>query len=149
MDQWAWGKIAGPQVQRMAQSTNTDGTQDPDLLRWARFGSNGVCPGNCHRDLQRFFKTVRQDVKYCCNGIATGDDTGEVETVNVPMMPLHRLLACCYEHHRHAFARRCAGSDGAIVTFLFGKGVGPEDPKLMAWALALAQTPSYRTHCIP
>ena len=32
---------------------------------------------------------------------------------------------------------------------LFGKGVEPEDPKLMAWAPALAQKPSYKTHCVP
>jgi hypothetical protein len=50
LDQWAWGEIAGPQVQRMAQATITDGSQRPDLLRLARLGSNGVCPGNCHRD---------------------------------------------------------------------------------------------------
>ena len=42
---------------------------------------------------------------------------GEVETVNVPMMPIHRLLACCYAHHKHAFANRFAGLDGAIATF--------------------------------
>ena len=73
---------------------------------------------------------------------------GKVETANVPMIPLHRLLACCDEHHRQAFARRFVGLDGAIV-ILFESGVEPEDTKLMAWALALAQKPSYRTHCMP
>ena len=43
---------------------------------------------------------------------------GEVETYNVPMMPLHKLLSCGYEQRRHAFARRFAGSDGAIVFVL-------------------------------
>jgi len=73
---------------------------------------------------------------------------GKVDTNNVPMMALHRLLACCYEHRRHAFARRSAGLDGAIVTFCW-KGVEPKDPKLMAWAPALAQKPIYKTHRIP
>jgi GTPase SAR1 family protein len=75
LDQWAWGKIAGPQVQHMAQAAITYGSH-LDLLRLARLGSNGVCPGNCHNDLQRLFllKTVRQCGKYCCNGFATGDD---------------------------------------------------------------------------
>ena len=55
LDQWARGEIAGPQVQRMAQTTITDSSQHPDLLRLARLWSNGVCPGNCHSDLQRSF----------------------------------------------------------------------------------------------
>ena len=67
--------------------------------------------------------------------------------MNVPMMPIHRLLACCYAHHRHALAKRSAGLDGAIVTFF--TGVEPSDPKLIAWAPALALKPSYKTHCIP
>ena len=73
----------------------------------------------------------------------------EAETVNVPMMPLHKLLACCYKHHRHAFAKRFAGSDGAIMTLFVWKGVEPNNPKLMAWAPALAQKHTYKTHCIP
>ena len=72
---------------------------------------------------------------------------GEVDTVTVPMMPLHRLLACCYEHHRNAFVQRFVGLDDAIVNFW--RGVEPEDPKLLAWAPFLAQKLNYRTHCIP
>ena len=77
--------------------------------------------------IYRVFDSVRQDGQYGCNGIATGDDTGEVETVNVPMMPLHKLLACCYEHHKHDFARRFAGLDGAIATF-FEQGLSQRTP---------------------
>ena len=73
---------------------------------------------------------------------------GGVETINVPMLPLHKLLACCYAHHRHAFARRFAGLAGTIVFVFLWKGVEPKDPKLMAWAPALAQKPSDTTHCI-
>jgi hypothetical protein len=72
---------------------------------------------------------------------------GEVDTVTVPMMPWHRLLACCCEHHRNAFVQRFVGLDDAIVNFW--RGVEPEDPKLLAWAPVLAQKPNYRTHCIP
>ena len=46
LDQWDWGEIAGPQVQYMAQATITDGSQRPDLLKLARLGSSGDCPGN-------------------------------------------------------------------------------------------------------
>ena len=53
---------------------------------------------------------------------------GKVATVNVPMMPLHKLMAYCYEHHRHAFARRCVGLDGAIVTVVFEKVLSQKAP---------------------
>ena len=77
LEQWAWGEIATPQVQRLVQATATDGCQHPELLRLATLGSNGAGPGKCHRDLQRYVQTVRQNGKYSCNGIATGDDSGE------------------------------------------------------------------------
>ena len=42
LDRWAWGEIATPQVQRMAQATITDDSQHPDLLILARLGGSGV-----------------------------------------------------------------------------------------------------------
>ena len=56
LEQWAWGDIASPQVQRMAQATITYGIRHPDLLKLARLGSNDGCSGNFRRDLQRFVK---------------------------------------------------------------------------------------------
>ena len=135
------------QVQQTAQAAIADGCQHPDLLRLARLGSSGLFPGNCHRDLQRFLKLSDKMPNTVAMALPLEVIQGEVETATVPMMPLHRLLACSYEHHRCAFARRFAGLDGAIVTFW--KGVEPADPKLMAWAPALAQKPSYNTHCNP
>ena len=146
MEQWAWGEIAGPQVQHMAQAAITYGSQHLDLLRLASLGSNGVCLCNCHSGLQRLLTLSDNMANIVAMALPLETTQGEVETVNVPTMPLHRLLACCYEHHRHAFTSRFGGLEGAFVTFR--EGVEPDDPKLMAWALALAQKPSYRTHCI-
>ena len=93
-DQWAWGEIAAPQVQHMAQAAITDGSQHLDLSRLARLGSSGVNLGNCHRDVQRFLKLSANMANTVALALPLETTQGEVETVNVPMMPLHRLLAC-------------------------------------------------------
>jgi hypothetical protein len=147
MEQWAWGEISAPQVQQMAKAAITDGCQHPELLKLASLGSSGLCTGNCHRDLQRHLKVADKMPQAIAMTLPLQRTPGEVEPETLPMMPLHRLLACSYEHQRHAFAQRFVGLDGAIVNFW--KGVEPEDPKLVAWAPALAQKPNYKTHCIP
>ena len=101
----------------MAQAAITDGSQHLDWLRFARLGSSGVCLGTCHCDLQRFLKLSDNMANTVAMALALETTQGELETVNVLMLPLHRLLACCYEHHRRTFAIRFVGIDGAMMTF--------------------------------
>ena len=59
LEQWAWGEIATPQVQRTAQATMTDGCQHPDLLSLARLGSNCLFPWQLPSSFTEAFDTCQ------------------------------------------------------------------------------------------
>ena len=51
VEQWAWGEMSAPLVQRLAQAAVDDGLEHPDVQKLGLIGSQGKFPGNTHRDL--------------------------------------------------------------------------------------------------
>ena len=76
LEQWAWGEIAAPLLQQLASAAVADGALHLELASLSKLGHNCQCPGNCHRDLERYL---------------TLHISGDKVDTELPSMPLHRV----------------------------------------------------------
>ena len=146
LEQWAWGEIGAQRVQAIANASVADGAHHPEVLQLAGIGNKGQCPGNCHRDLLRILasKVVMPSTVGMTVPLKVQD---EVEMLDLPMMPMHRMVAHMHSHFPLEFGRRFAGPPGAIAGFW--SQVKATDPKWLAWQHALEVKPAFRSHCVP
>ena len=56
VQEWAWGNISTPMLQKVAEAACADGARHPHLDKLSAIGSHGRHPGNTHRDLLRLLK---------------------------------------------------------------------------------------------
>ena len=109
LEQWAWGEIAAPLLQQLASAAVADGAFHPELISLSKLGHNGQCPGNCHRDLQRYL-SGKDTMSVPLNMAITLDMSGDKVDTELPLMPLHRVWSCMFEQRKDIFDIRVMGA---------------------------------------
>ena len=125
LDQWVWGDMSAAQVQRFASAAVSDGAKHRDLMLLASIGSQGTCPGNCHRDLVEYrlrkpeLLTALSDVKIWVRK----PPLHSIEADQKILLP-HDLIGQMYLHHADSFTSLILGGGPAkcSVVFLFKVG---------------------------
>lgn len=114
LDLWCWGELSTPMVQRIAAAGKSDGIECVDLVKLADLGTEGMYPGNMHRELvnqlrpssiQQHCSTLRVYYK------STKRVLGGVVEANVPVVLPHELFAIMYSNYREAFDKHILGGD--------------------------------------
>ena len=147
LEMWAWGEISAYRLQQMAEAGVHDGIGHPDMRKLASLGTNGKHSGNCHRDLTRYLDKIVHMPEPVPMTIPLKMDDDNVNIVDIPLLPLHRLFAHMAQHWPLEFEARVTGPPSALQDFW--NTVKPQDPKFVAWQGALQQRPEYKTKCIP
>ena len=109
LEQWAWGEIAAPLLQQLASAAVADGALHPQLISLSKLGHNGQCPGNCHRDLQRYL-SGSDTMSVPVNMAITLDISGDKVDTELPLMPLHRVWSCMFHQRKDIFDVRVRGA---------------------------------------
>ena len=85
LEQRVWGDIAALLLQQLASAAMADSALHPELLSLSKVAHTGRCPGNCHKDLQRYL---------------TLDTSGDKVDTELSLMPLHRVGHVCLNEGR-------------------------------------------------
>ena len=112
LEQWSFGQLSTPMVQRIAHHAHADGVDLPEVVRLAGLGAGGRLPGNTHRDLlaatgdmpfKRALSTFMVPYRHGLRG---------VRAVPQEMLLPHLVVAELYEAYPDEFSTRLLGSDG-------------------------------------
>ena len=108
LQQWAWGEMTAPLLQQLASAAVAHGALHLELASLSKLGHNGQCPGNCHRDLQRYLSGNHTTSVPVNMAITLGISGDRVDT-ELPLMPLHRVWSCMFEQRKDVFDIRVRG----------------------------------------
>lgn len=120
LQRWSLGSLSAATVQKLALCATKDGLQHPDVKKLAALGGHGRQPQNCQRDMLHWLQShlgslpsvVQMDLP-----LRTGMGQTALHTVQVPLLPLHRMVAHMYEHWPEEFKLRVSGQPGAVEEF--------------------------------
>ena len=138
---WAWGSLSATKLQSLAAAAVKDQCPCPSLQKLARLGASGLQAGNAQRDLLEYLKrlglpahpvAVAQPVP-----LQLGKRPG-AEMVQLPYMPLHRLLAHMHEHWPAEWEAAVTGGNDAAREWWMCIDKS-SDPRWAAWRSALQQ----------
>ena len=102
-------RLQPPLLQQLASAAVADGAFHPELISLSKLGHNGQCPGNCHRDLQRYL-SGKDTMSVPVNMAITLDMSGDKVDTELPLMPLHRVWSCMFEQRKDIFDIRVMGA---------------------------------------
>ena len=146
---WAWGSITAKRVQELAHLALQDGLEHEDIRRLARLGNYGQHAQNAQRDLLHWMEAhlgAMPHVIHASIPLVT-PHTQAMQYMDLPIVPLHRMMAHMFEHWPQEFAARLAGKTGALEGF--GQNVRGADPRWLQWVPHLSARDDYLQHCIP
>ena len=119
LNEWSWGRMSLPQVQRIAQFAHDDmkkaydGVQFEDLKFLAHIGTQGRFANNMHRDVMSKLNKIRDLPPLTKADLPTkkGDSTASM------CLP-HEIFAWLYEHNREKFHKQfMPGGESHLVQF--------------------------------
>ena len=141
LQMWAWGDLSATKVQILAGAACKDSCAEPSLQGLAKLGAAGAQPGNCHRDLLEFLRRLGLPQRPCAVSVPTPLQLRTrpiAELVDLPYMPLHRLMGHMHEHWPAEWRRAVVGcADEAEAWWRCIDKAG--DPRWAAWKSALLQ----------
>ena len=148
--QWSLGGLSAISVQSLASKAFSDGLVHPDIARLAALGNSGQAPQNCQRDLLRWLgkhmgalpPPVQMKLP-----LKTSPEEESVQVVELPLLPLHRMMAYMWEHWQSEFQLRLVGEDGAVEAFW--NNISPQDPRWATWHPFLQKRAGYKQKCLP
>lgn len=137
-------------VQRLAHRALQDGVAHTDIVHLASLGNSGLQPQNAQRDLLRWMQQHLDALPYPIIVEvplkANAEDDVAIGT-NMPLLPLHRLLAYMWVHWPQEFEARVSGGPGAVTEF-WGS-VSGLDPRWQSWQPWLTPRRDFKEKCIP
>ena len=150
LQRWSLGSLSAATVQKIAHCAWQDGLHHPDIAKLASLGNHGQQPQNVQRDMLKWLQSYLGVMPTVLNmslpmKTAVGEDT--VHTVEVPLVPLHRMLSHMYEHWPAEFAKRVSGPPGALEEFW--SQVKEQDPVFQSWKPHLDKRRNWQQHCLP
>ena len=117
LDQWSWGCMSAPMIQKIAAAGLHDGARHPDVAMIAGLGSNGQHEQNINSELLRAL--VKNHVSAALHPVDVHvkktNGSFFTKATNHILLP-HSLFATLYHHHRDAFEYRILGRDKANIT---------------------------------
>lgn len=147
LQSWAWGDIGAGTLQKLAHAAVLDGSQHTDLVKLASLGSTGLYPGNCHRDLLQFIGTLVALPRSVHVPVPLALDADEPQLLQLPLLPVHRVIAHLHKHCPKQFRRMFVGEPGDIERFW--ASVRADDPRLQACRGKLAEKPGFDQCLVP
>lgn len=144
LEQWAWGHMSAPQIQKIAACAEADGLAQEEIKVLAGLGGHGRYARNCHPELLRRLQPH-----------ALASAIGKVEIpIKAPqagfarvqqefVLP-HQLFAALYERHPEKFRERFLGAEGKMTEFWAAASRHP-----MLTNHAVLSRRDYRTKGIP
>ena len=141
LEQRVWGDSAALLLQQLASAAVADGALHLELVTLSKLAHNGQCPGNCHRDLQRYL-SGKDTMSVPANMALALDMSGDKVHTELPLMTLHRVWSCMFEQRKDIFDIRVRGPERD-----FWAQLSITDPKWLAWSRLLSLRPM--SHCIP
>lgn len=117
VEQWSWGHMSAPQIQKIASLAEADGVAKDDIKVLSALGTHGRHPKNCHPELLR-----RLNPQALLGAIAQVElpmkspRAGWVRVQQDFVLP-HQFFAALFESHPKAFRERLCGPPGKMQEF--------------------------------
>lgn len=139
-------------MQKIAMGAVQDGLEHHEVKKLASLGSTGVNPQNCQRDLLQWLKTSMAElpeplamelpVQNC------REEVPEVKQLQVPYLPLHRMLRFMCQNTPAVFEERVTGGTGELRQF-WDTVSSSNDPRWKLWGPILQKRANWKDRCVP
>ena len=113
IQEWSWGNLSTPVIQRIASAAVKDGLTHPDLQKIANLGTSGLYPNHMSQELMNKLKPSK------INGaLSVLDVEYQARHIMQHVLLPHEMFATLYKHHRDVFTEQIlGGSVTNIKTF--------------------------------
>ena len=111
IQQWCWGDISTPMLQKIAMFAVADGAKHPDLEVMAKLGTEGRHPNNMYKQLVT--KLMPSAISSALTTIKIWNKRVGKTPIQVdqPILLPHTLFSTLYHQHRDVFVKQMMGGD--------------------------------------
>ena len=117
LEQWSWGHISAPTVQKIALAATKDGLLHPDIKILAGLGKGGQYERNCNAELLKKLPDIGLTPETSTFRLPMALPGAGFKMVEQSLLLPHELFSLMFQHYPAAFQERVVGKPGALEEF--------------------------------